>query len=63
MGRGPTDPKQKMGLSRNLLASMTDKRGPRFGETSYNERARPKQSFHGGDPNDAKLELRYCLPP
>ncbi len=37
MGRGPTDLEQKMGLSPDLLASMTDKRCPRFGETSYNE--------------------------
>jgi hypothetical protein len=38
MGRGPTDLEQKMGLSRDLLASTSDNRCPRFGETSYNEK-------------------------
>jgi hypothetical protein len=31
-----------MKMSPNMLALVTDKRGTRFGETSYKEKARPK---------------------
>ena len=36
---------QKVGLSRNLSPSVTDKRGPRLSEPSCEENARPKPGF------------------
>ena len=40
-----THVEQKVGLSRNLLARLTDKRGRRFAETLCKEKARPKPGF------------------
>jgi len=40
-----THVEQKVGLSHNLLARLTDKRGRRFAETLCKEKARPKPGF------------------
>jgi hypothetical protein len=55
-----THVEQKVGLSHNLLARLTDKRGRRFAETLCKEKARPKPGFWLVTPTRFELVLPAC---